>query len=849
VRRRLHARGTLAIPSALLAALAAAALALAAPLALPAQETPQEPASGQPTTERAEVVASESSLPPRYREWLRSVAGLISPEERDVFLSLRADYRRDAFIEAFWSIRDPDPRTPVNEMRRRFEELQAAGGGFPPGDPRALVYMLNGPPGRWSLPDGRPVARCFARTAELEIWFYGGSERVARRFIVIFQQRTRDAPYEIWRFGDTLRPTQRPSLPTTDLSLLCADELLRYATAEMGRLGDYDRLLETVTTPPTPSAEWLATLAAGGTDLPEGAETFAVETQVDFPARRQSRTATRVIVQVPADQAPGREFDGTLFHSFLLTGEILLGEQLFESFRYRFEGPTPEGVEVLPLGFTRHLRPGEYTLRLLLEDVFAESYAQAVVPLEVPRPEGLPEDAPQRTVADLTSGGAELELLSPGGGLQVGLVRFTARAGRDFDRVAFFLDDRQVLSKRSPPYSVELDLGETPTAHRVRVVGYQGDREVATDQLWLNQGTQRFRVRLVEPRPGGIYPGAVGARIEVDTPDGQPPEKVELYVDDELVGTLEKPPYAAGLRLRPDRAAVIRAVAYRADGSHAEDAVVVNTAGYVEQVEVRLVELLVAVADESGRPIPDLRQDEVRVLENGEAQEIRRFLPAAEAPLHLGLLIDRSASMTGELRAVAAAAAELARAALRSEEDRVAVLSFADQVTVDQPFSARPADAERALASLTAGGRTALYDALAQALNTFDGVAGARALVLFTDGQDETSRLTLEQAAAAARAAGVVLHAVAPASSFPRPDDRRPLEALASAAGGVARFPEAVEDGVAPAFDSLLAELRSRYLVAYQSGPPGDAGAPPEVTVEVSRPGARVRFGGGSTRR
>jgi VWFA-related protein len=433
--------------------------------------------------------------------------------------------------------------------------------------------------------------------------------------------------------------------------------------------------------------------------------------------------------------------------------------------------------------------------------------------------------------------------------VQVGLVRFTARAGRDFDRVAFFLDDRQVLSKRSPPYSVELDLGETPTAHRVRVVGYQGDREVATDQLWLNQGTQRFRVRLVEPRPGGIYPGAVGARIEVDTPDGQPPEKVELYVDDELVGTLEKPPYAAGLRLRPDRAAVIRAVAYRADGSHAEDAVVVNTAGYVEQVEVRLVELLVAVADESGRPIPDLRQDEVRVLENGEAQEIRRFLPAAEAPLHLGLLIDRSASMTGELRAVAAAAAELARAALRSEEDRVAVLSFADQVTVDQPFSARPADAERALASLTAVGRTALYDALAQALNTFDGVAGARALVLFTDGQDETSRLTLEQAAAAARAAGVVLHAVAPASSFPRPDDRRPLEALASAAGGVARFPEAVEDGVAPAFDSLLAELRSRYLVAYQSGPPGDAGAPPEVTVEVSRPGARVRFGGGSTRR
>ncbi|HVS15696.1 MAG TPA: VWA domain-containing protein [Thermoanaerobaculia bacterium] len=844
VRRRLQTRGTRAASIARLA-LAALVLASAAVPAAGAQEpAPEESAAQQTPTQRAEVVASETSLPPRHREWLRSVTGLISPEERAVFLSLRADYRRDAFIEAFWSIRDPDPRTPVNEMRRRFEELQAAANGFPAGDPRALVYLLNGPPGRWTLPDGRAVARCFARTAELEIWFYGGSERVARRFVVIFQKRARDAPYEIWRFGQSLRPTQRPALPTTDLSQLCADELLRYATAEMSRLGDYDRLLESVTTPPTPPAEWLATLAAGGTELPEGADTFVVEAVVDFPARRQSRTATRVIVRVPPEQAPGREFDGTLFHSFVLTGEILLEEQLFESFRYRFEGPTPEDAEVLPLGFTRYLRSGEFTLRLLLEDVFAERFAQVVRRLEVPSPEGLPEDEPERTLADLTGGGAALELLAPGGGVQVGLVRFTARAGRGFDRVAFFLDDRQVLSKRSPPYSVELDLGETPSPHRVRVVGYEGDREVATDQVWLNQGSQRFRVRLIEPRPGGIYPGAVGARVEVDTPDGQAPDKVELFVDDQLVGTLEKPPYAAGLRLRPDRAAVIRAVAYLADGSSAEDAVVVNTAGYVEQVEVRLVELLIAVVDASGEAILDLRQEEVRVLENGVEQTVRRFLPAVEAPLHLGLLIDRSVSMAGGLRAVTDAAAALARDALRTAEDRVAVLSFADQVTVEQQFSGRPTDAERALASLTAGGRTALYDAVAQALNTFDGVAGARALVLFTDGQDETSRLTLEQAAAAARAAGVVLHVVAPAGSFPRASDRRPLEALASAAGGVARFPEAGDDGVAAAFAALLAELRSRYLVTYQTEPPADAEAPPAITVEVARPGARVRVGG-----
>ena len=82
-----------------------------------------------------------------------------------------------------------------------------------------------------------------------------------------------------------------------------------------------------------------------------------------------------------------------------------------------------------------------------------------------------------------------------------------------------------MVSKRRPPYSVELNLGPTPEPHRVRVVGMVGDQEVATDQIWLNQGAQRFRVELIEPRVGGIYPGSLTARVEVQTPDGQPPSR------------------------------------------------------------------------------------------------------------------------------------------------------------------------------------------------------------------------------------------------------------------------------------------------------------------------------------
>ena len=87
-------------------------------------------------------------------------------------------------MEAFWSVRDPEPRTARNEMRDRWQEL---GGGLQ-GDPRALLFLLNGPPGGYNMRDGRALARCFDKSTELEIWFYRASERTDRRFIVIFRK-------------------------------------------------------------------------------------------------------------------------------------------------------------------------------------------------------------------------------------------------------------------------------------------------------------------------------------------------------------------------------------------------------------------------------------------------------------------------------------------------------------------------------------------------------------------------------------------------------------------------------------------------------------------------------------
>ena len=67
----------------------------------------------------AELAAKFGQLEPRYQQWLRSVRGLMTQAELVYFLDLSADFRRDAFLEEFWKHRDPDPVTPVNELRRR----------------------------------------------------------------------------------------------------------------------------------------------------------------------------------------------------------------------------------------------------------------------------------------------------------------------------------------------------------------------------------------------------------------------------------------------------------------------------------------------------------------------------------------------------------------------------------------------------------------------------------------------------------------------------------------------------------------------------------------------------------
>jgi len=107
----------------------------------------------------------------------------------------------------------------------------------------------------------------------------------------------------------------------------------------------------------------------------------------------------------------------------------------------------------------------------------------------------------------------------------------------------FALDGEPVLTRRRPPYTVELDLGQIPRARTLSVTGYDAEgEEVARDEMLLNAGGNRFSVDLVEPRKGRTYTDSLRAEAQVETPEGVKPERVEFFLNETKVATLYQEP-------------------------------------------------------------------------------------------------------------------------------------------------------------------------------------------------------------------------------------------------------------------------------------------------------------------
>ena len=243
----------------------------------------------------------------------------------------------------------------------------------------------------------------------------------------------------------------------------------------------------------------------------------------------------------------------------------------------------------------------------------------------------------------------------------------------------------------------------------------------------------------------------------------------------------------------------------------------------------------VVLVDEAGKPVTSIPAGATTAEEDGRAAQVLSVTPAASAniPLELVLAIDTSGSMAGGTLAQAQAAASGLIKDL-GNGDRAAVISFDNQVRVEQASTADLASANTAVASLAAHGNTALFDAVAKSADVAaQALNPRRAVVLLTDGQDYggLSTLTRDQSLARVAASNTIFYVIGVGSDV----DSAYLQQLAQTSGG-RYFAAAQASDLGSIYSAIEDRLRSYFVVTLRSSAPAN-GASRSVSVTVTLSG------------
>jgi VWFA-related protein len=234
------------------------------------------------------------------------------------------------------------------------------------------------------------------------------------------------------------------------------------------------------------------------------------------------------------------------------------------------------------------------------------------------------------------------------------------------------------------------------------------------------------------------------------------------------------------------------------------------------------VNVVFTVTDKRGHFVKDLTQNDFRVLDDSKpAESIRSFSRQTNLPLRVGLLIDASNSVRDRFKFEQEAAIEFLNQIIRPRFDRAFVIGFDTTPEVTQDFTDSTEALSHGVRMLRPGGGTAMYDAIYFACRDKlmkedkSQVATRRAIILLSDGEDNQSRVSREEAVEMAQRAEVIIYTISTNTSGLKLRGDKILEHFADETGGKAFFPFKIQD-VADAFSQIQDELRSQYAVAYK---------------------------------
>jgi Ca-activated chloride channel homolog len=240
-------------------------------------------------------------------------------------------------------------------------------------------------------------------------------------------------------------------------------------------------------------------------------------------------------------------------------------------------------------------------------------------------------------------------------------------------------------------------------------------------------------------------------------------------------------------------------------------------------LDVSRVSMLFTVSDKKHRFVTDLTKEDFEVIEGKKPQSIIEFTAETDLPLRLAILVDTSNSIRERFRFQQEAATAFIDGSVRPHQDKALVVSFDTATELVTDLTDDIGTLEKAVQGLRPGGGTAMYEAIFfacrdklmqdQPLYKF-----RRAMVILSDGEDNQSRYTRDQALEMAQKADVTIYAISTNRSRIETDGDKVLKYFASETGGQAFFPFEASD-LNQSFENISNELRHQYNVFYRPEP------------------------------
>lgn len=338
-------------------------------------------------------------------------------------------------------------------------------------------------------------------------------------------------------------------------------------------------------------------------------------------------------------------------------------------------------------------------------------------------------------------------------------------------------------------------------------------------------------VRILSPEPDTYASGLLMVRATVDRAPGRI-DHMTFFADGRQVCVVDAPPFQcewnAGSQLREH---LFRVVAYLEGGLRIAGSVRTKGSEYVEAVDVDMVHVTVTVHD-GNRFVRGLPREAFRVFEDNARQPISHFA-SENIPLELAVGVDVSGSMTDSIDGVKENVKRFLSA--MRPADRVTLVAFNENFFILSRPSATVEARLKAVDRLAPWGMTALHETIVRSFDLLGTQAGRRGLVVFTDGDDTSSRVTREAVQRRAESSDAVLFMIGQGRAIQTPGLKDLCDWLANHSGGRAFFP-GDPASLRQAFDDIVEELSSQYLITY---------APPSAARDDAWHQIRIEVGDG----